>query len=701
MQHTQVTRPGQADRPPGNNAWKERSTACSHLTPPRLIDPCSTGPPAALATMRSPALLLLAASAALLLALPAEVQAQAQAPASTKNLFKGKNVLLFLSDQERDPQDWPAGWVEKNLLGFSRLKRNGLTFKRAYTNAAMCTAARAGLFTGYLNPQHNARNVLEQDMPSSLYPQVNTPDKLKNLATAAKDAGYSVVYKGKMHLSKPISADYTWSSDDALKYGWTRWNYPDGGANQSLSEAGGSPAFNDRRFMESNGTAESGKEGALQWLLTEAEKSQPFFLVISLINPHDVLFYPGNYDASGYSQDMLVGDIKLPPTYNESLLTKPQAQRGFKLLTAGGMLPTGEDQQLKYVNFYANLIKQTDEYLVKTLAALDKTGLTNKTVIVRTADHGEMGMSHSGQIQKNFNMYEQAARIPLIYSNPELYPSPLETDALVSHADFVPTMATILGTPKPKRAKWAGVDYSAVVVSPQKAKPPQDYVVFTFDDFQGGQAQVNSTNPLYNLPPCNVRAIIEKRYKFAEYYDANGQVASEYEMYDLEADPIEAQNLAWSGANRTAEQDKEYKRLMKKLDKVVRTRLQPLKGQTVNFTMTALTAWGSPKQGQGNVTGQPVGGWPANIPNMTVKPGATIMLDYKKDFATDTNVKWSVFSGSGSIQGIATPMKGTTKVTGGTGAFYKLKGSNLKFTVTRPSNGSVGTVTIDGVASYT
>jgi choline-sulfatase len=101
-----------------------------------------------------------------------------------------------------------------------------------------------------------------------------------------------------------------------------------------------------------------------------------------------------------------------------------------------------------------------------------------------------MGISHNGQIQKNFNMYEQAIRILMVYSNPELYPSPLETDALVSHADFVPTMASLLGTPKSKRAKWEGVDYSAIVLAPQKAKPPQDYVIFNFDDFQGGQSQV-------------------------------------------------------------------------------------------------------------------------------------------------------------------------------------------------------------------
>jgi choline-sulfatase len=74
--------------------------------------------------------------------------------------------------------------------------------------------------------------------------------------------------------------------------------------------------------MESTGTAESGNEGVLQWILAEAEKSQPFFLVVSLINPHDVLFYPAQFNASGYSPALLTGDIQLPSTYDESLLTK-------------------------------------------------------------------------------------------------------------------------------------------------------------------------------------------------------------------------------------------------------------------------------------------------------------------------------------------------------------------------------------------
>jgi hypothetical protein len=64
-------------------------------------------------------------------------------------------VVLFLTDQERAVQHFPPGWVEANLPGFTRLKKNGLSFTRAFTNACMCTPARTTLLTGYLPAQVN------------------------------------------------------------------------------------------------------------------------------------------------------------------------------------------------------------------------------------------------------------------------------------------------------------------------------------------------------------------------------------------------------------------------------------------------------------------------------------------------------------------------------------------------------------------
>lgn len=75
--------------------------------------------------------------------------------------WKGKNVVIFITDQESPLLNVPPGWEEANLPGLTRLKKNGLEFKRAYTNAAMCTSARATFFTGFLTTQSNARYVLE------------------------------------------------------------------------------------------------------------------------------------------------------------------------------------------------------------------------------------------------------------------------------------------------------------------------------------------------------------------------------------------------------------------------------------------------------------------------------------------------------------------------------------------------------------
>jgi choline-sulfatase len=95
--------------------------------------------------------------------------------------------------------------------------------------------------------------------------------------------------------------------------------------------------------------------------------------------------------------------------------------------------------------------------------------------------------------------------------------------------------------------------------------------VFTYDDWQSGQA----TGP-YPKPPNHIVSIREDRYKIARYFDANGKVPSQWEMYDLKSDPLERTNLAYQDYQRTPEQEAEYERLKRMLARVEETRLQPL-----------------------------------------------------------------------------------------------------------------------------
>jgi choline-sulfatase len=496
----------------------------------------------------------------------------------------GKNVILFLTDQERAIQHFPPNWLRENLPGMRRLKRHGLSFETACTSACMCSPSRSSMMTGYFPAQHGVKYTLESNMEASEFPQVNLPTSLPTLGTVMKAAGYDVVYKGKWHCAKPANGT-TDEPSDLERYGFDRWDPPDAGANQSIPQAGGGYTDNDGRIIESKGSYKEAKEGALQYIDSVATGQQPFFLIISLVNPHDVLFYPSKtFEESGYDSSWLAGDIEVPPTNEEDLSTKPTVQEEFlKIFNLTGK-PKKEAEKRAYLNFYGNLMRSSDNYLVEVLNKLEAKGLYEDTLIIRTSDHGEMGLSHGGLRQKNFNFYEESLKVPLVYSNPKMFPKPQTSDALVSHVDLLPTLASLAGAPRSARRNWQGVDYSDVVLNPSRGKEPQDYVAFTYDDFQSGQAH----GP-YPKQPNHVRSIREKRWKLAKYVDVKTEVVNEkpvekpgpkppqWEMYDLKTDPNEEVNLAFEGYERTPSQEREFLRLQKKLAKVEAQRLSPLR----------------------------------------------------------------------------------------------------------------------------
>ena len=502
-------------------------------------------------------------------AAPALMLSRSMAGAQIPPSAEGMNVVMFITDQDRALQHFPPNWAQRNLPGLTRLQRNGVTFERAFTNACMCSPARATLLTGYLPAQHGVKYTLEEGMPADQYPQVELSTEFRNIASVAAAAGYDVVYKGKFHLTKPGAED--WTPADLAKYGFQRWNPPDAGADQTIPEAGGGTTDNDGRYMNDDGDVAAGEEGVLAYLQKVAGTTgKPFFLIVSLVNPHDVLMYPRNFEEAGYDDEWLDGQINLPATVDEDLSTKPSVQAQFiKLFGLSGVLGTRRRKR-DYLRFYANLMKSSDAYLVKTLDALEARGLLDSTLVVRTADHGEMGMAHGGMRQKNFNVYEETLRVPLVYSNPRLFPRSRRSRELVSHVDFLPTVASLIGAPRSARANWAGVDYADHVLGKAHGEI-QDHVVFTFDDFQAGQAQ----GP-YISPPQHIVSFREKRWKIAKYWDPSGGEDPQWECYDLKADPLERRNLAWPEAELTAREERHLKRLKAKLARVEARQLRPL-----------------------------------------------------------------------------------------------------------------------------
>src|SRR5215470_3704780 len=102
-------------------------------------------------------------------------RALAAAQRRSSNQVLGKNVVLFITDQERAIQHFPVNWERDNLPGLTRLKRNGLSFERAFTDACMCSPARSTWMTGYFPAQHGVKYTLEEKMKPPKNPQVELP----------------------------------------------------------------------------------------------------------------------------------------------------------------------------------------------------------------------------------------------------------------------------------------------------------------------------------------------------------------------------------------------------------------------------------------------------------------------------------------------------------------------------------------------
>ena len=476
-------------------------------------------------------------------------------------LPKKPNIVLIITDQEREVMHWPEQWVEENLPARRKLMAHGLRFTHGCCNAIACSPSRATLMTGLYPAQHGVKNVIQFDKPKN---QVQShlqilPAGLPNIASVMSAAGYHVVLKGKFHLSRPVRWNpemkrFYWSEEDiahmAEHYGFHGWNPPDMSDPQSLTDLGGGTINNDGRFVDGSGTAAGKKvphdqlyrQSALHFIDTY-DGDKPFFLIVALVNPHDVQEYPGRgvrgisakptYARGGYRlEDFQDLPIDLPESVDDDLSTKPSVHSSFRtFLGIGTGHVSTRQRQLTYARFYAYLNKLVDSHILKVLDALDAKGLTDNTLIVRTSDHGELGMAHGRMRQKFYNVYRETLNVPLIFSNPRLYPKPQTSDSFAGLIDLLPTFATIGGAPEPEQYGFKGRDLSPILSKPKASV--QDVMHFTYED---------DVFPVKGAD-C-IRAIVEEGWKYAVYYDPFTGSPTEYEMYDLKNDPLEMKNLA-------------------------------------------------------------------------------------------------------------------------------------------------------------
>jgi choline-sulfatase len=458
---------------------------------------------------------------------------------SVSQLFdKGRrpNVLLIITDQERSLQHWPRSFYEENCPNMCRLLKHGLEFTNYYTNSCMCSPSRATLLTSQF-PQQTGVTMTSSPEPRTILP---SPTEVTNMATVFQRAGYHVEWHGKWHLGGNPS-----------EYGFQGWQPPDAGNYLTVNETlGGGEPDNDTRFLNEicsflEGHCQQQNEAdADADANADAKDIKPFLLVASFVNPHDV--YVAQHEPSlGYTEDDFEKvKVPLPSNWQEdpNENNKPRAQGRMSIPYV-----TFENDPQDYVNFYAYLHTVVDAQIGKVLDAFDKLQLTDNTLILRTSDHGEQALSHS-LVEKFYNCYEESIHIPFIVSNPIAFPNPLQTAALASHVDIVPTLQRLLtiGSTTPptttsskessrNKDEFVGQDLTPILDtmadSPSPLPEVQSNIHFTYDDIPCSRC------------PSVVRCIRTKRFKYAVYFTPDGKDA-DWELYDLVKDPLENDNIA-------------------------------------------------------------------------------------------------------------------------------------------------------------
>ncbi|NNE72504.1 MAG: sulfatase-like hydrolase/transferase [Acidimicrobiales bacterium] len=329
----------------------------------------------------------------------------------------------------------------------------------------------------------------------------------------------------------------------------------------------------------------------------DADAQKPFLLVCCFVNPHDIVLWPLLQRKNFLPDDPFdVPAISPSPTDDEDLKDKPAAQIAYRDAYASGYgvapLINRVYQRDGYRELYYRLHAEVDGPIDRVRRTI--TGADHHTVMALTSDHGDLLGSHGGLHQKWYQLYDEATHIPLYVVDTDRVEGGTHVDMPTVHVDITPTLLGLAGLREADlvdtvRATHTevhplpGRDLTDVVLDPAKADLARPVYFMSRDNMLEGdsllsamaQARGRRTGPppmQITLPAhvgFNFEAIVARvdgtLYKLVRTYDdpttwtdpgvrqitANGvggekhrtePLADQWELYDLDGDPIERHN---------------------------------------------------------------------------------------------------------------------------------------------------------------
>jgi arylsulfatase len=371
------------------------------------------------------------------------------------------NILFLTTDQTYAHAPRPAGYELPNR---QRLEDSGLVFDNFQVNTALCTPSRSVMWTGI----HAVQNKMWDNTNMAWIDDLD-PEKVRTVGHMLRDAGYYTAFKGKWHLST-ITGEHT---RDALEpYGFSDY--------QDFGEIWGETGDGYKR----DGEIATDSAAWLTGRAGQIAEDQPWFLAVNFCNPHDIMFFDA--DGTGDTQvSALVQispepddpiyqkqwDVELPSSFDDPLDQHPEAVRYYRRLCdiSYGEMPTDRhDMWKRYVSYYLNCLRDVDRHIGTVLDALEASGQADRTIIVYSADHGDMVAGH-GMRQKGAIPFKEGWNVPFVVVHPD-HGGGRTTDAVGTSVDIAPTLLRWAGvTPEvqgQRDPQLRGFDVAGVVTDP-------------------------------------------------------------------------------------------------------------------------------------------------------------------------------------------------------------------------------------------
>ncbi|HTM53796.1 MAG TPA: sulfatase-like hydrolase/transferase [Pirellulales bacterium] len=421
------------------------------------------------------------------------------------------NVLVICADDHAPYVIGAYGNRTVRTPNIDRLLAGGIRFDRAYCNSPVCTASRQSFLTGRY-PRTIGVTRLETPLSASEL----------TLAERFASAGYDTAAIGKMHFNSDLAHGFRHRLDLADHRKWL----PAQPAREPAAGVEVQPPwrpFKDAAAVWLNaacrpiGLADEQMDGT--WFARQAveylaeRRDGPFFLMVSFYEPHSPFRFPREFRERHQAAEFSV--------------PKPGPQDDAQIPAVFRDL-TGAEKQGIAAAYYTS-VEFLDKNVGLVLAALERAGHADDTVVVYLSDHGYFLGQH-GRFEKHAS-FEEAVRAPLAIRYPPRIEAGRATDALVELVDLAPTLVELAGV-----ERSAGLQgRSLVALAEGKTTRHREHVIVEYAPNEEAMIRDERWKLIYERG-------VERR---TDGYDTGRPlVRNHFRLYDLEHDPAELHNLA-------------------------------------------------------------------------------------------------------------------------------------------------------------